>query len=261
MAKRAGIARLVGAALFGAGAILPASAAETYERLFRPLAQMAAPYLHRKTDFFSGIDFSDASAFAWMGVTYAPAGTLIEDGWRIRFTGGAGRYTYRTTIVPGGVNDANVQTAELLGGYRKTFDNILGQRVYVGAFVGLNHENQLLALPDPFNPTQGSATGAKAVLDLYARVSGHYILSGFASISTVHRKYQAKATLLHAWSPQWAFGIEAATMGDARYSENRAGLAASLTWNNRIISLSGGTLDNTGRGSGAYATLSVYAPF
>lgn len=259
MAKRAGLGtwKLIVAL---AAASIPGPA-RAYEQLHRPFAGLAVPQLQQKADFFGGIDFADAVIFAWAGATYAPAGTLVEDGWRVRFMGGAGRYTYLTSVVPGGVNDANVYAAELLGGYRKTFDNLFGQRVYLGAFAGVNYESQVLALADPFNPTQGNETGIKAALEIYSRIAQHYILIANASASSAHKKHYAKASLFYELSPRWSLGGEIVTMGDARYSENRAGLAASLTWHSKILTLSAGTLDNTGRGSGLYTTLSVYSPF
>lgn len=249
------------AALSAAGMLASAIPTLAYEHLIRPLASLSMQPLHQKADFFGGIDLADAVTFAWAGATYAPAGTLIEDGWRVRFVGGAGRYTYRTSIVPGGINDANVYTTELLGGYRKTFDSVFGHRVYLGAFAGVNYESQLLAFPDPFNPAQGNETGIKAALEIYSRIAQHYILNANASASTAHKKYFARASLFYEFNTLWSLGGEIVTMGDARYSENRLGLAASLTWRSKILTLSAGTLDNTGRGSGLYTTLSVYSPF
>lgn len=249
------------AALSAAAATAIAAPATAYEQLIRPFAGLPMEHLHRKADFFGGIDFAKPVIFAWAGATYAPAGTLIEDGWRVRFAGGAGRYTYATSVVPGGINDANVYNAELLGGYRKTFDDVFGRRVYLGAFAGVNYEHQLLSLPDPFNPTQGSATGVKAALEIYTRIAQQTLLTANASASTAHKKYAARAALFYELNERWSLGAEFVTMGDARYAENRAGLAASLAWRSKILTLSAGTLDNSGRGSGLYTTLSVYSPF
>jgi hypothetical protein len=262
MAKRAGLfARKCLAAASIAGAQFCAPPAPATERAFNAFSYLSIPHLHRKADFFGGIDLANAVTFAWAGANYAPFANLDEDGWRLRIIGGAGRYTYLSSIVPGGVNDANVYTAELLGGYRRTFEDIFGRRVYVGAFVGVNYESQMLALPDAFNPTQGSKAGVKAAIEIYSRIAQAYILTAMATASTAHRKYYAKTALLYELTPRWSFGGELVTMGDARYSEHRAGLAGSLTWGSRIFTLSAGALDNSGRGSGAYATLSVYSPF
>lgn len=171
-----------------------------YGELNRPLNYMrgrASPYIDRKADFFGGIDAAKATTFAWMGVTWSPMGLLAEDGWRVRFMGGAGRYSYQTNVAPGGVNDANAFTAELLGGYRKTFTGILGQTVYVGAFAGVQYEDQLLVYDDPSNPAQGSEAGIKGSIEIYSRIWERYIATAFATLSTVHKKYHAKATALY----------------------------------------------------------------
>lgn len=262
MAKRAGKCawKFLIAALFAAPNF-SSPPAFAYESLFRPFTYLSVPQLYRKADFFGGIDAADETMFAWTGVTYAPHGTLLEDGWRVRFMGGAGRYSYRTSIVPGGINDANIYSAELLAGYRKTFDNIFGRKVYVGVFAGVNYEDQILVFADPFNRAQGSEAGIKATIEFYSRIAQNYIVTAFATASTVHNKYHAKTTLLYELNEMWAFGGEVATMGDARYFEHRAGLAGSFTWQRKIFVLSAGSLDNSGRGSGLYTTLSIYSPF
>jgi hypothetical protein len=235
---------------------------QAYERLMQPInTYLTIPYLYQKADFFGGIDMAKATSFAWMGATYAPMGTLVEDGWRVRLMGGAGRYSYQTSFVPGGINDATAFSAELLGGYRKTFDNLFGNKLYVGAFAGLHYEDQILVWSDPFNPARGSEAGIKATLELYSRVQERFIASAFGSTSTVHNKYYVKTSLLYEFTEMWALGGEAATMGDARYYEHRAGAAATLTWRKKVISLSAGVLENSGRGDGTYLNLSVYSPF
>jgi hypothetical protein len=236
---------------------------EAYERSLRPYKYLRGrldPYVHKKADFFGGIDAAKATTFVWAGATWAPFATLAEDGWRMRFMGGAGRYSYATNIVPGGINYASAFTGEMLGGYRKTFDNLFGQKLYVGAFAGINYEDQILNFSDPFNPTRGAEAGIKGTVELYSRMWQRYIVTAFGSISTVHDKYYAKGSGLYELNESWALGGELVTMGDARYSENRIGLSGSFTWEQRIFSLSAGVLENSGRGSGTYLTFSVYSP-
>lgn len=235
-----------------------------YGELTRPLNYMrgrASPYFDRKADFFGGIDAAKATTFAWMGVTYAPIGMLAEDGWRVRLMGGAGKYSYQAAVAPGGINYAHTFSGEVLGGYRKTFRNVFGQTLYVGVFAGLHYEDQILVYSDPANPARGSETGIKGSFEVYARVWERYIGTVFASASTVHKKYHGKTAILYELTDRLALGGEIAAMGDARYSEERAGLVGSLTWNKRIVTLSAGALQNSGRGDGSYVTLSVYSPF
>jgi len=242
----------------------PSLPVEAYEQLRRRVDYvrgLANPYIQEKADFFGGIDAAKATMFVWMGATYAPFGTLAEDGWRVRMMGGAGKYSYNTSVVPGGINDAFSFSGEFLGGYRKTFANVFGQTLYVGAFAGLHYEDQILIYDDPGNPARGSEAGFKASLELYTRVAERFIVTAFGSASTVHEKYYAKTTLLYELNDMWALGGEVATMGDARFKENRAGLAGALTWQKKIFALSGGVLENSGRGQGTYLTLSVYSPF
>jgi hypothetical protein len=255
-------AMIVGACTIPVCAQTPFSFA-TYEKLLRPLNYLrgrASPYVDRKTDFFGGIDAAKAVTFVWAGATWSPKGTLVEDGWRIRFMGAGGLYTYETSAVPGGINDVNAYSAELLGGYRKTFQDIFGTTVYAAAFVGLFHETQLLSFADPSNPAQGGETGMKGSVELYARVWQHYILTAFANASNVHNKYYVKGAVLRELNEMWGVGAEFATMGDARYSENRMGVAGTFTWQRKIFALSLGALDNSGRGSGFYTTFSIYSP-
>jgi len=274
MLKRAGV-RALCVGTFSLGFFFPASipTAEAQQvsiplqayGLLRRRAEhlwgLANPYIQQKADFFGGIDAAKATTFVWMGATYAPFGTLGDDGWRVRAIGGAGKYSYNTSVAPLGINDAFAFSGELLGGYRKSFSGVLGQTIYVGAFAGLHYEDQILVYDDPGNPARGSDAGFKASLELYSRIQEHYIVTAFGSFSTVHEKYYAKTSLLYELNETWALGGEIALMGDARYKEHRAGLACSLTWQKKIFTLSAGVLENSGRGEGTYLTLSVYSPF
>jgi hypothetical protein len=263
------IQMLTAATIFSASGT-PASAQNfepifyAYGELMRPwkyLQGRANPYFDRKTDFFGGLDMAKATNFAWMGVTYSPIGVIADDGWRVRLMGGAGRYTYRTSVSPDGINDAMAFSGEVLGGYRKTFNDLWGQRLYVGAFAGVHYEDQILLYDDPGNPARGNEIGFKGSLELYTRVWERYIATFFGTASTVHSKYNAKASLFYELNEMWALGGEFAVLGDARYDEQRLGAAVALTWKKKIIALSGGVLENSGRGAGAYLTLSVYSPF
>lgn len=272
MGKRRGncATRILAAAAIVSAGVTPVSAqiyeplVFAYGQLSRPMTYLRgrmSPYIDQKADFFGGIDAAKANTFAWMGVTWAPMGVLAEDGWRVRLVGGAGRYSYQTQAAPGGINDANVFSGEVLGGYRKTFGNVFGRKLYLGAFAGLHYEDQLLVYEDRNNPARGSEAGIKGSLELYSRVGERYIATAFASLSSVHNKYHAKAAALYELNDMWALGGEVAVLGDARYDEQRAGLVGSLTWRKRIFTLSAGFLDNSSRGEGTYLTLSVYSPF
>jgi hypothetical protein len=205
--------------------------------------------------FFSGLDVARDSAFAWAGVAAAPFGGLGEDGLRVRISGGAGRYRYRTPATSSGFNEASVTAGELLTGLHRSFANGA-----ITVYVGPNVEEQRLADPDAGNAAAGAAFGLKTAIEAYARLDPVWLVNASASASTVHRAYHVRAALLRELAP-FAIGIEGAVYGDVRYVEPRAGLNASSTYGRSVLTLAGGALSNSDKGRGIYATLSLYAPY
>ena len=205
--------------------------------------------------FFSGLDVARDSAFGWAGVAAAPFAGLEEDGLRVRISGGAGRYRYRTPATSSGLNEASVAAGELLAGFHRSFANG-AITVYVGPHV----EEQRLADPDAGNAAAGTAFGLKAAIEAYARLDPVWLVNASASASTVHRAYHVRAALLRELAP-FAIGIEGAVYGDVRYVEPRAGIYASTTYGRSVLTLAGGALSNSDKGRGIYATLSLYAPY
>jgi hypothetical protein len=213
-------------------------------------------YLKRRIFFFAGLDVARDSAFGWAGVTAAPVGLLSEDGLRLRIMGGAGRYRYRTSVAPGGINEGNVGTGEIMLGFRGSLAEA-SVTVYLGAHV----EDQRLAAPDPGNAAAGTAAGVKAAIETHLRIDATWTLTASAAASTVHRSYHARAAVAREIALGVATGFEAAVLGDARYVEPRAGLFVSTTYGQLVFTLAGGMLSNSDKGGGAYATLSLYAPY
>jgi hypothetical protein len=230
----------------------PSLAADSPVRL-----DLSAPAsLKNRLFFFGGVDVASSSQFAWSGVVGSPTGLLHEDGLRLRAAGGFGRYKYETQAVPGGTNEGNVSSGELMIGYRRDFGGVI-----VTSFVGLHAENQRLSFSDPGNEAQGTAFGAKAAIETFARLHPHWTLATSAAASTVHRSYHARAAISREYPSGFALGVEALVHGDARYHEPRVGLLAQATFSRTVLSIAGGYLDNSDKGSGAYATVSIYAPY
>jgi hypothetical protein len=215
----------------------------------------ASGSLKNRLFFFGGADFGSSSQFAWSGVVGAPAGLLHEDGLRFRAAGGFGRYEYATQAVPG-TNEGHVTSGELMIGFRRDFGGVIAT-----AFVGLHGENQRLSSPDPGNRAQGTAFGVKAAIETFARLHPEWTLATSAAASTVHRSYHARAAISREYPSGFALGAEALVHGDARYHEPRVGLLAQATFSRTVLSIAGGYLDNSDKGTGAYATVSIYAPY
>lgn len=217
---------------------------------------LSADHLKRRIFFFSGLDVARDSAFGWAGLTAAPIGLLSEDGLRIRIMGGAGRYRYRTSSVPGGSNEGNVGSGEILLGFHGSL-----REVSFTAYLGAHLEDQRLAAPDPGNAAAGTAFGIKAAMEAHVRINPIWAVTASGAASTVHRSYHARAAIAREISVGFTMGFEAAVLGDARYVEPRAGLFVSTTYGQSVFTLASGMLSNSDKGGGAYVTLSLYAPY
>lgn len=252
MASGAGRRIAAGVALVAALACAPARAADSAPRPDLP----PLPSLKNRVFLFSGGDVAGDAFFLWSGVVGAPQGFLHEDGPRFRMLVGAGRYRYRTDAVAGGVNEGRILSGELMAGYRLT----AGETVAT-LFAGAHMENQNLVAPDPNHPAQGAEAGVKVALELYRRLAPDLFATASASASTVHRGYHARAALAREHPSGAAAGIEAAILGDARYREPRAGVFVRTIRGRMIMTLAGGYLSNSGKGQGAYGSLSLYVPY
>ncbi|MCC6946351.1 MAG: cellulose biosynthesis protein BcsS [Bradyrhizobiaceae bacterium] len=244
--------------LAGAAALAAAFVPAPAQPADAPL-QMVSPEpwsLRDRLFFFGGADLARDSRFAWAGMTGAPDGLLHEDGLRIRVAGGVGRYRYRTGALPGGTNEVDVTSGELLVGYR----HALGTTT-ITAYAGALVENQDLHMPDPGHSTAGTSAGVKAALEFFNRPAENWFVAASAAASSVNRNYHGRIAAAHEHPSGFALGAEASIHGDKRYSEPRAGLFVQRTFGRTNFALSGGYLHNSDRGDGAYGSFSVYAPY
>lgn len=216
----------------------------------------ADSWLANRVFFFAGTDVSQASMSAWAGGVTAPFGNLDEDGTRFKIAGSGGGYTYRTGALPGGENEGRSASAEILVGRRMSFDGII-----VTAYLGGYGEEQRLREFDPGNPATGRRFGAKAAVEVYARVWERFIVTAFANAATVYESYNARAMLMREFTPRIALGVDTGLLGNARYNEVRAAGAAQFTFERRIATLAAGVAQNSDKGIGAYGTIMVYMPF
>jgi len=216
----------------------------------------ASDWLTRRLYFFAGVDIARDTTFGWSGIVVAPFKRLDEDGTRIRIFGGFGRYRYDTGAVPGGINTGQITSGELLIGRRIAFDALT-----LVAYAGAHVEHHALQAPDPANPVAGTSAGLKTLFEIHWRALQNFVATASMSASTVYRSYTARATLARELQPYFQLGAEAAAFGDARYSEVRAGVLMRAMLAPAEFTLAAGLLKNSDKGSGAYTTLSLYAPF
>lgn len=205
---------------------------------------------------FGGIDAGGDSAFAWSGFTAIPFARIGEDGFRLRAMGGYGRYRYRTSAVADGENTGMITSGEILAGNRMSF----GTTVLTG-YVGLDAKNYRLQEADPKNPESGSRVGIKAALELFTRTAPGWFVTGYGNISSVFGNYSLRGAVNREFNSGFALGAEAGLLGDERYNERRLGLIATMTFVKGSITAAAGIAHSSDNGSGAYTTLTLYAPF
>lgn len=205
---------------------------------------------------FGGVDATRNSTFVWAGATAVPFGTLVEDGFRVRAMGGFGRYDYKTSAMADGRNTGTISSGELMAGYHQSF----GATV-VTSYLGLDVKHYSLQEADPANRETGTHAGIKAAIELYTRTAASWFVTAYGNISTVFGNYGLRAAVHHEFTPGFALGVEGALLGDRRYDEQRAGLIATLTLPKSSLTMAGGVATSTDNGTGAYTTISLYAPF
>lgn len=219
-------------------------------------APLTPPSLKDRLFAFGGVDTARGSTSAWMGLVASPLTRLRDNGMRIRVMGGYGRYSYDTSNVPGGVNDGDYTSGEFMLGWRHDIRGVI-----VTTYLGGHIEHHSLANPDPGNPVTGTTAGIKAIVELFARPAPGWIASANASLSSVYAGYSLRGMIARELNPKLLLGLEAAFLGNERYHEPRAGLAAQFMWGEQILSLAAGALDNSDKGTGYYLTTSLYLPF
>jgi hypothetical protein len=149
-----------------------------------------------------------------------------------------------------------ITSGEFTIGYHKSFEATV-----VTGYIGIDAKNYRLQNPDPGNLESGSRIGVKAILELYTRTAPDWFVTAYGNISSVFTTYAARAAVNHEIAPGFALGAEGGLLGDAHHNEQRAGAIATLSFAKASVSVAGGVARSSDASSGAYTTLTLYAPF
>ncbi len=203
-------------------------------------------------------------------MTAALYGDINSDGFRLRASGGYGRYRYvRPLFDP--LTRRNLRP-EFFGEHT-FYDVLIGQQWTVGpvtikAYGGLTSEEHRLS-PGPASPlatddenaVQGENAGVKLVLETWTRLSDWGFVQADANWSQPFESYGGRLRLGYVMNPSWSTGLEAAVLGNLDYDGGRLGAFARYAWPRGEISVSAGVDgDRTDVGSG-YASVSALARF
>lgn len=186
---------------------------------------------------------AEATAAWWSfysGVTFAPFGTITEDGWRARVTGGTGRYRYASNRTYDGRSEhvafrGTSGFADVLIGYQWTLGPVI-----LKAFAGAAADGHVIDPFDPVSDVQGLAWGPKLALDAWWNMSPRWWSALDASWTSAHDQYGARLRLGYRLWPELSVGIEAGALGNAGYHAGKAGALLRYELSAGEISLSAG---------------------
>ncbi|MBI1383784.1 MAG: cellulose biosynthesis protein BcsS [Rhizobiales bacterium] len=224
--------------------------------------------------FWAGGNIDPQSWFSYSGLTWAPAGPILEDGWRLRAMLGTGAYEYDREVVrpgpgpgrPAIVEDVDFEgrpvVADLSAGYRASSGPWTAS-----AYLGLQWTQHPIAPADPLNEVSGSRFGARLALETWRNVGDDGWLQFDASFETGFSAYAA--SLRGGWRvlDETSVGLELIARGDRASDGLLAGVVLRTLIEGQEVSASLGASQAVSFDAGAlgeaglYATISTHTRF
>lgn len=205
-----------------------------------------------------GVDVLARSQSAYAGMTVALQGTLEEAGWRLRASGGMGRYTYVRGVI--GANGPERRKfkgdnvfADLLVGYQFHLD-----RTTLKLFAGADSEQHFVNPYDPLARATDTAFGAKVAAEVWHWFSNQHWGALNASYATTFETYKVEGRTGFRVSPMIDIGVEARVEGNTDYDAGRIGGFAMLRIGETHIMAASGISGDRSMKSSPYGTLSVF---
>jgi Cellulose biosynthesis protein BcsS len=208
----------------------------------------------------------------YSGATYAPFGSIRENGWRLRASGGTSGYRYTAQWF----NPASQRAEPLAIRGQSTYGDLLGGyhwrkgpmtlKMFAGVtWIGhqLGPADGALAAPVDFNTNLNSAHwGGKVAAEFWLNVGRHAWTSLDLAFSTPHLMTSARSRTGWRVTPAWSLGPEVSIVGyrdhdailDRRVLSVTQKLGAFVRYDNGIdeIALSGGWLASRGSEGSLY---------
>lgn len=228
----------------------------------------------RHYEVWAGADAAENVWLLYSGTTLAPFSDIHQEGLRLRFVGGYGKYRYAYTDSASGPKHFNGRSvfADALVGYLWRLDPLI-----VKLFGGVSHIDHQIRPVDPESKVQGPDFGAKAVAEFWYNIGE----LGFASVdlawSQAHNTSSARARFGYRLMPNFSIGPEAVLNLDrqgvhridgedlnfkgATMDYGRIGLFARSEWYGGELSASGGIVANSRDEPAVYGTMNWITQF
>jgi Cellulose biosynthesis protein BcsS len=275
MRARSGVAfDSVRSSITGGGALLLAAVVALTANLASQPSAAAEPDQpqHGWREVWGGVDASSNVWLLYGGVTIAPWSTdIYSDGWRLRTTGGFGRYSYKVhpkqptgcgvagtdqcpATKPPKRIDVTHTYVDALVGYQQRFGELTAK-----TFVGVAYVEHALSSSDTDNKVSGDDIGVKAMLELWLNLGSSAWTSLDLNYTTAHETGAAR------WRAGWRVLPTVSIGPELRYDRNteddasRAAVFARYDWFGGEASIAAGVAgDMTG---GDTNDLEPYATF
>jgi hypothetical protein len=202
---------------------------------------------------WSGVGLAGDVRSLWGGLAFAPFGSLLEPGWRLRLAGSASRFhylgpRYRQQPARCGDHGAGMQRidgesthGEVLVGHQLQWG-----RTTIKVFAGVAAREQRIAPDDPCNDTLGLRFGAKATVEIWQDIGAAGWLAfdaGAAHVDWLHSaRLRLGHTVVRAGDGRLDLGLDLAVGGDQGHRWHRGGLLARWAGRGSEFELSTGII-------------------
>ena len=194
----------------------------------------------QRIEFHSGAEAFQHAWSLYSGATMAPFGGILEDGLRLRASGGYGAYSYAGPRAFGAASrvvdfDGKAGFVDALIGYHKQ----LGP-MSVKVFAGVTAAQHQITPDDPETVIRGQGWGGKAVVETWWDITDKAWTSLDLSWTSLYDSYAARARLGWRFTPALSVGLEAGAAGHVEGEVARVGAFVRYEWAGGELSLSGG---------------------
>src|SRR5262245_56292574 len=200
-----------------------------------------------RTEIWAGAEAFLGIWSAYTGTSFAPSGSIREDGLRLRAVGGYSDY-----------GSGTVSFADLLVGYHAQWGPVT-LKLFAG-LTGAAH-----APDDPLAVPQGFELGGKGVAEAWWNITDQAWTSADLSWASSHSLYSGRVRLGWRLWPELSSGLEGALAGTVDRDFARLGGFVRYEWETGELSLSAGLAAADEPGShwaaGPFATVSVLTRF
>ena len=207
---------------------------------------------------------AEAQADSWSiysGSTVALTGDIEGPGWRLRSTGGYGRYHYAKLLR--GLDGP--EDTRLTG--QKYFSTLLlghqfqRQRLTIKAFAGLTSDRHIIDPRDPMQSAGGMVYGGKAALEAWLALANAQWLAGNLSWASTLQTYNFSARGGMAVLNDLDFGLEARWQRNRHHRAGRIGGFATWRIGDAGLTAAAGATGQRARPLGPYGRISLFLRF